>query len=80
MNSHKINLRLECEPFDPSQIPAPDCSQSQIDPKTVEEEKVKTVSRLYHYYSFLLLEQNRERLFSHPEKYKELAASSSTSE
>lgn len=37
-----------------------------------EEGKQRAIERLYHYYNYLILEQNRERLYARPEEYQNL--------
>lgn len=59
-NSQRIVMSLDSEPF----VPAP---------ASDETEKKRTVESLYNYYSYLLMEANREKLFSQTERYKELA-------
>jgi hypothetical protein len=44
-------MSFESEPYNPP----PSCD---------EDEKKRTVESLYNYYSYLLMEQNREKLFS----------------
>lgn len=53
-------MSLDSEPF----VPAP---------ASDETEKKRTVESLYNYYSYLLMEANRDKLFSQTERYKELA-------
>ena len=53
-------MSFESEPYNPP----PSCD---------EDDKKRTVESLYNYYSYLLMEQNREKLFSWSERYKELA-------
>lgn len=65
-DSSKIALRADAEPF----MPSADGASNQA---LIEEEKIKTVERLYRYYSSLICEQNKEKLYSQPEQYKSLA-------
>ena len=36
------------------------------------ESKQKAIEKLYHYYNYLILEQNRDRLYARPEEYQSL--------
>ena len=70
VNSSKISLDPDCEPYVPYDIPvyedeaisqAPSLQTSEVDSATNEEIRKKTIEKLYHYYNFLLIEQSRER-------------------
>lgn len=73
-NSSKISLNTDCESFVPPQdveellalgdesITGP-LTDDPLERRLIssnEDEKKKTIERLYRYYNFLLLEQNRD--------------------
>lgn len=71
-NSSKILLNQDSEPFIP--MPTNDDATTEIlsELQMDEEGKQRAIERLYHYYNYLILEQNRERLYARPEEYQNL--------
>jgi hypothetical protein len=75
-NSSKICLDMVSEPFVPldekdiQEVCEEICEEPQKDvvqssrenSEELEANKKRTIEKLYHYYNFLLLEQNRDRL------------------
>ena len=61
-------MNQDSEPF----IPVATDDEEEVFEEDNIVEKQKTVEKLYHYYNFLLLDQNRERLLAHPEEYANL--------
>ena len=72
VNSSKILLNQDSEPFVP--MPTDDVADTEnLNELQMDEEgKQRAIERLYHYYNYLILEQNRERLYARPEEYQNL--------
>ncbi len=47
-------------------------AENLSEPQMDEEGKQRAIERLYHYYNYLILEQNRDRLYARPEEYQNL--------
>lgn len=74
VNSSKISLDTDCEPFLPCELAHieeeanPSAKpESEQDSAANEEIKKRTIEKLYHYYNFLLAEQNRDILGGRPD-------------
>jgi hypothetical protein len=71
-NSSKILLNQDSEPFVPMPTDDVEDTENLNELQMDEEGKQRAIERLYHYYNYLILEQNRERLYARPEEYQNL--------
>jgi hypothetical protein len=71
-NSSKILLNQDSEPFIPMPTDDDEGAENLSEPQMDEEGKQRAIERLYHYYNYLILEQNRDRLYARPEEYQNL--------